>query len=416
MNLRSYALVTASYWGFTLTDGALRMLVLLHFHALGFSPLQLSYLFLLYEACGILTNLFGGWIGSRTGLKRTLFAGLCLQILALVQLSLLQEGWGRWVSIIYVMAAQALSGIAKDLTKMSAKSTVKFLARDKAGVENHSRLFTWVAVLTGSKNTLKGLGFFLGALLLSQLGFQWALWSMASALVLVLVTGLVGLREDIGKAREPVRFTHLFSKSREINRLSAARLFLFGSRDAWFVVGLPVFLKEVLGWSFSGIGAFMAAWVIGYGLVQAAAPRLLRRSGSLAGGLRATRTWMAILLLVSLGLASTVQWLAYPVLSVLVGLVLFGFVFALNSSVHSYLILAYTDEDQVAVNVGFYYMANACGRLLGTLASGSAYLNGGLVLCLWVSCGMVGIAFLVSLLLPRVNGQVQGIPARAFDA
>ena len=79
MDIRNYALVTASYWGFTLTDGALRMLVLLHFHQLGYTPVNLAFLFLLYEFFGILTNLFGGWIGSRFGLRLTLFAGLAIK-------------------------------------------------------------------------------------------------------------------------------------------------------------------------------------------------------------------------------------------------------------------------------------------------------------------------------------------------
>ncbi|MFT5499118.1 MAG: putative MFS family arabinose efflux permease, partial [Kiritimatiellia bacterium] len=306
-----------------------------------------------------------------------------------------------WIAIAYVMSSQALSGIAKDLTKMSAKSAVKFLARDASGEENQSRLFKWVALLTGSKNALKGIGFFVGGLLLGLVGFQGALWLMAGSLVIILLLALIGLREDIGKAKQKVKFTHLFSKSREINLLSAARLFLFGSRDAWFVVGLPVFLKEVLDWSFSGVGAFMAAWVIGYGLVQAGAPRLLGQSGSLSRGIGASRIWVGILLLVSIGLASMVQWSAYLELSVLIGLLLFGIVFALNSSVHSYLILAFTNEDQVAVDVGFYYMANAWGRLIGTLVSGWAYLAGGLVLCLWAAAGMIGLAALFTLFLPR---------------
>src|SRR3546814_16323600 len=65
--LAAYIAVTAAYWAFMLTDGALRMLVLLHFHTLGFSAIQLAYLFLLYEFMGVVTNLSAGWIAARFG-------------------------------------------------------------------------------------------------------------------------------------------------------------------------------------------------------------------------------------------------------------------------------------------------------------------------------------------------------------
>ncbi len=274
MDLRNYVLVTASYWGFTLTDGALRMLVLLHFHKLGYTPVNLAFLFLLYEFFGILTNLFGGWIGSRFGLRLTLFAGLAIQVVALVMLSFVSTDWVAWLSVAYVMTAQALSGIAKDLTKMSSKSAIKLLVPEG----NDSALFKWVAILTGSKNALKGLGFLVGGVLLSWLGFAGALWAMAGTLGLVLTGSMLSLKQDMGKSKAKVKFKQLFSKSREINMLSLARFFLFGSRDVWFVVGLPIFLYDSLGWSFSGVGGFMAAWVIGYGFIQAIAPRFLSRN------------------------------------------------------------------------------------------------------------------------------------------
>lgn len=280
MDLRNYGIVTASYWGFTLTDGALRMLVLLHFHTLGYSPVQLAFLFLLYEGCGMVSNLLGGWIGSRLGLKVTLFAGLAIQIVALLMLSFLQPDWAVAMSVGYVMGAQALSGIAKDLTKMSSKSAVKLLVPAGAGADG---LFQWVAILTGSKNALKGAGFLFGGILLGWLGFERSLWAMAGALTLILMVGFLWLQGDLGKSTKKVTFTQLFSKSREINILSAARFFLFGSRDLWFVVGLPIFLKDVLGWSFAGVGAFLACWVIGYGMVQALAPQIVRRGGPANG-------------------------------------------------------------------------------------------------------------------------------------
>ena len=397
MERRSYTIVTASYWGFTLTDGALRMLVLLHFHSLGYSSVQLAFLFLLYEACGVVTNLLGGWIGSRFGLKLTLFSGLATQVVALLALSLVQPGWLEALSVAYVMAAQALSGVAKDLTKMSSKSAVKLLipALESREAENRA-LFKWVAVLTGSKNALKGVGFLLGGVLLGWVGFQWTLWMMAGALFVVLLSGILTMRQDLGRSKAKVKFKQLFSKSREVNYLSFARFFLFGSRDIWFVVGLPVFLKETLNWSFAAVGSFMAAWVIGYGLIQAGAPALLRH-----GGAGSALRWAGILAAVTGFLALAVELEFHLGIVVLAGLALFGMVFAVNSAIHSYLILAYTDSDDVALNVGFYYMANAGGRLIGTLLSGVIYLFHGLSGCLWVSTGFVVVATALTGLLPR---------------
>ncbi len=396
--LRNYSLVTVAYWGFTLTDGALRMLVLLHFHALGYSALQIAMLFLLYELCGVVTNLVGGWVGSQFGLKITLFAGLALQVVALTTLAGLQPDWPLSLSVAYVMGAQALSGIAKDLTKMSSKSAIKvLLPKGEEGA-----LFKWVSLLTGSKNALKGAGFFLGGVLLSWLGFRAALLAMAAALTLVLFAAVLALPRGMGRARSTVKFSRLLAKDRNINLLSAARLFLFGSRDVWFVVGLPIFLAANLGWSHTQVGGFLALWVIGYGGVQALAPNLLRRG--LAGGTPQGGTAAAGAFALA-GLTALIAWgvqaTASPLLTVVVGLALFGLVFAINSSVHSYLILTYTKTDQVALDVGFYYMANAAGRLLGTLLSGLLFQLGGLPSCLWVSMVLVFTAGLLSLALPR---------------
>ncbi|MBT8037697.1 MAG: organoarsenical effux MFS transporter ArsJ [Verrucomicrobiae bacterium] len=390
MNIKSYAAVTASYWGFTLTDGALRMLVLLHFHTLGYSPVSLAFLFLLYEFCGVLTNLLGGWIGSRVGLKSTLFAGLTLQVVALLMLSLMDPSWAAAWSVTYVMTSQALSGIAKDLTKMSSKSAVKLLV-------HQGTLFRWVALLTGSKNALKGVGFLLGGLLLSWLSFSQALWCMAGALGMVLMAAVVFLKQDMGKSKRKVKFTQLFSKSREINWLSAARFFLFASRDVWFVVALPVFLKSSLDWSFNQVGALMAAWVVGYGIVQASAPKFIQAKHPGSSALR----WVGLLTLTTTALAAAVQIELYPIVSLLTGLAIFGVIFAVNSAVHSYLILSFTSHDDVAINVGFYYMANAWGRLVGTLLSGVMFLVGGLPACLWTSAGMLVAAGLCTLPLRR---------------
>ncbi len=393
MRLRNYALVTAGYWVFTVTDGALRMLVLLHFNELGYSPVAIAFLFLAYEFMGILTNLLGGWVGARRGLNRTLVAGLGLQVVALLALSVESPGWPTWLSVAFVMGMQALSGVAKDLTKMSSKSAVKTVAGDGS-------LFKLVAVLTGSKNALKGVGFFVGAALLGAIGYDGALWAMAGALVVTVVGLLVFLNEDIGKSKRKPPLRSVLSKSTAINRLSAARFFLFGSRDIWFVVAVPVFLADVLGWSHEGVGGFLAVWVIGYGIVQSAAPRLIAPGGRAVDEVRAARRWALVLGAVSAAIAGLVALDLAVTAAVVGGLVVFGVVFAMNSSLHSFLVLAYADDDDVALDVGFYYSANAAGRLVGTLLSGLLYLWGDLTAALLGSAAFVAVTWLLTLRLP----------------
>lgn len=393
MRLRNYALVTGGYWAFTLTDGALRMLVLLHFNQLGYSPVAIAFLFLAYELMGVVTNLLGGWAGARWGLNRTLVAGLGLQIAALAALTAEQPTWARWLSVAYVMALQALSGVAKDLTKMSSKSAVKTVAGDGS-------LFRLVAILTGSKNALKGVGFFLGSVLLAGLGYDGALLAMAGALAVAVVLLLALLNEEIGKAKRKPALRSVLSKSSAINRLSAARFFLFGSRDIWFVVALPVFLADRLGWSNQGVGGFLAAWVIGYGMVQSAAPRLLAGRGGRADEAQAARLWALVLAGVSAAIATLVALDVEPAAVIVGGLLIFGVVFAVNSSLHSYLVLAYASDDEVALDVGFYYSANAAGRLVGTLLSGVLFLWGRLPAALWGSTAFVALTWLLTLRLP----------------
>ncbi|HEX5755097.1 MAG TPA: organoarsenical effux MFS transporter ArsJ [Arenimonas sp.] len=396
VEVRQYLIITGNYWAFTLTDGALRMLVVLHFHQLGFTPLQVAALFLFYEIFGVVTNLVGGWLGARIGLNRTMNIGLGLQIAALLMLAVPAAA----LTVPWVMAAQALSGIAKDLNKMSAKSSVKLLLPADA----QGALYRWVAWLTGSKNALKGVGFFLGAALLVWLGFSGAVLAMAAALSLVWIASLLLLTRDLGKAKAKPKFRELLSKSRAINILSSARLFLFGARDVWFVVALPVFLSEVLGWSFWWIGGFMALWVIGYGVVQAMAPRITgRQRGHVPDG-RHAAAWASALAILPAAMALLLGS-SLDAASVLVtGLLLFGALFAVNSSLHSFLIVAYASEDGVSLDVGFYYMANAMGRLLGTLLSGWVYQQYGLAACLWVSTAFIAIAAVIALALPRHHG------------
>ncbi|MGC8801015.1 MAG: MFS transporter [Chloroflexus aggregans] len=406
---RNYLLVTVAYWADTLTDGAIRMLVLFYFAQLGYSPFAVASLFLFYEIFGVITNLFGGYLGARFGLKITLFAGLTVQLVAL---SMLAFAPPSLLVVPYVMAAQALSGIAKDLTKMSSKSAVKLVAGEGEG-----QLYRWVSVLTGSKNAIKGLGFFVGALLLTLFGFQTALLLLA-ALVLVALIGAVGaISGDLGSTDKKAKFKQMFSPNRAVNLLAAARIFLFGARDVWFVVGLPVFFITVLGWDFWLAGGFMAAWTIGYGFIQASTPALIRRRVTDARAPDGrTAMWLAFALAAfpaAIALALGVGFA--PTAAVVIGLLAFGVIFALNSAVHSYLILAYADDTKVAMNVGFYYMANALGRLVGTVLSGALYqwgmqngLYGGLIACLWASAGFVLMAGLLSIRLPAPVRVVTG--------
>jgi predicted MFS family arabinose efflux permease len=392
--VRRYLLVTGNYWAFTLTDGALRMLVVLHFHQLGYSPLQIAMLFLFYEVFGVVTNLVGGWLGARIGLERTMQIGLALQVVALSMLLVPAP----WLTVAWVMAAQALSGIAKDLNKMSAKSSIKLLVADA----RQGALYRWVAALTGSKNALKGVGFFLGGALLTLFGFRASVAAMAAVLLLVWVAGLFLLRGSLGRASARPKFRDLLSKSAAINRLSAARMFLFGARDVWFVVALPVYLSTTLGWDFWQVGGFMAAWLVGYGVVQALAPALTgARDARMPGG-GAAAAWGLALAVVPLAMAAMLA-AGIDAQRVLVGgLALFGLVFAVNSSLHSYLVVGHAARDGVSLDVGFYYMANAMGRLLGTVLSGWVFQAAGLVACLAISGAFVVLAALVVRALPPV--------------
>ncbi len=389
--LRQYFIVTGNYWAFTLTDGALRMLVVLYFHQLGYSALEVAMLFLFYEFFGVVTNLFGGWLGARWGLNRTMNIGLGLQVVALAMLLVPSA----WLSVLWVMAAQALSGIAKDLNKMSAKSTIKLLVPE----QQQGQLYKWVALLTGSKNTLKGVGFFLGGLLLTVLGFQGAVFALAVMLLVVWVFSLVFLRNDAGVAKNKPKFKELVSKSPAINRLSAARFFLFGARDVWFVVALPVFLASQLNWDHWQVGSFLAAWVIGYGVVQGVTPRFT--GSAQTAPQRQAILWGALLCLSPLLLAMALWQQAPVAASLIVGLGIFGVLFAINSSLHSYLIVSYARADGVSLDVGFYYMANAAGRLLGTVLSGWLYQSFGLLVCLAVSTALLILSTLVISGLPQ---------------
>ena len=382
--LKQYLLITGNYWVFTLTDGALRMLVVLHFHHLGYSPLNIALLFLFYEVFGVITNLLGGWLGAILGLNRTMNIGLAIQIIALSML-LVEPSH---LTVAWVMIAQALSGIAKDLNKMSAKSAIKLLIPSHA----QTSLYKWVAILTGSKNTLKGIGFFLGGLLLNLVGFHDAILLMVIALVLTWVISLIALKKELGKTRFKPAFNTLFSKEPVINYLSAARLFLFSARDVWFVVALPVFLSTQLGYDFWKVGGLLACWVIGYGVIQAFAPTITGQHANK----QYLAKWAYGLFFIPALMALALHYFSQPAYILLIGLVLFGFLFAINSSLHSYLIVSHAQREGVSMDVGFYYMANAFGRLIGTLLSGWLYQLYGLESCLWVSSIFIAIAAIIS--------------------
>lgn len=395
--IKQYLVITGNYWAFTLTDGALRMLVVLYFHQLGYSPLNIAMLFLFYEIFGVITNLVGGWLGARLGLNKTMNIGLAIQIIALGMLAVPAE----MLTVIYVMAAQALSGIAKDLNKMSAKSSIKLLVPEGA----EGKLYQWVAILTGSKNALKGVGFFLGGLLLTLLEFKGAIILMASLLAIVWVFSLIALKDDLGKATNKPKFNDIFSKSSSINILSAARMFLFGARDVWFVVALPVFLAVTFNWDHWWVGGFMASWVIGYGIVQSVAPYFTgKKQGKVPTG-RSAFLWASYLTLIPAVIALALHFNFHIQASIIIGLLIFGVVFAINSSLHSYLIVSYAGSDGVSLDVGFYYMANAMGRLIGTVLSGWVYQNYGLEACLWISSIFVAMATLLSLKLTKIQSK-----------
>ncbi|WP_018692574.1 organoarsenical effux MFS transporter ArsJ [Algicola sagamiensis] len=390
---KQYLLVTGNYWAFTVTDGALRMLIVLYFFQLGYSPLTIASLFLFYEFFGVVTNLVGGWLAAKFGLNRTMNFGLCLQIIALSMLALPTE----YLTVPFVMFAQSLSGVAKDLNKVSAKSSIKLLLNTK----QECRVFKMVAILTGSKNALKGIGFFIGGLLLSAVGFQYSLMILSGFIACIFIGSSFLLTEEIGTAKEKVKFREMFSKSDNVNTLSAARLFLFGARDVWFVVALPVFLGSQFGWDHWQVGAFLACWIISYGFFQSIAPRLTGAEDDEPIGRRSAVHWCVLLTLVTAVTATLLHFNIAPQYSILIGLMVYCVVFAVNSSMHSYLIVSYAKDDGVSTDIGFYYMANAMGRLIGTVLSGWLFQMQGLTMCLLTSVIFLVFTTAISLNLPE---------------
>ena len=261
----------------------------------------------------------------------------------------------------------------------------------------------------GSKNAVKGLGFLIGALLLGRYGFEMAVIGMALVLSVVLAAVLIFMPSGLPRGMKGAKFTEVWSKDRRINQLSAARLFLFGARDVWFVVGIPVYFYAVLSdgsgagdrAAFFAIGSFMAVWIMLYGAVQACAPMIVRAKGRpLAEIMTRACRWVAALTMVPAALSMLVafaqghpSWLTFALVA---GLLIFGFVFAVNSALHSYLILALTGPERVTFDVGFYYMANAAGRLCGTVLSGLSYQLGGLSACLATAAVFCGLSWVMA--------------------
>lgn len=379
----NFMFITFAYWFFMLSDGALRMIVLLHFHSIGFLPLQLAYLFLLYELFGMITNLTAGWIAKKIGLNIILYFGLILQIISLISLTQIDKSWSVSTTVIVIMFIQGISGIAKDLTKMSAKSSVKLLAP-----QENQKLFKWVALLTGSKNAVKGLGFLVGALLLTFFNFYFSLIIMSVILTVIFIMTFFFLPNNLLIVNKNIRFKEIFSNNKNVNYLSLGRVFLFGARDVWLVIGLPVFFYSILSngtqdenqKAFFIIGSFMAIWTIFYGFIQSITPKILSETKALYSQ---AKVWANILIIIPIILIIlNINFNESKLVITIVLLFVFGFVFAINSSIHSFLILKFTDKNRVTLDVGFYYMSNAFGRLIGTLLSGLSFEYGGFSLCL----------------------------------
>jgi len=376
-----YLLVTLSYLAFTLTDGAMRMLVLLHLHAQGETAWGLALILLPYEAAGVFTNLLSGFLGARFGLKPILTVGLLLQAGACL---LLAADPAR-LSITYVALTQILSGVAKDFVKNSAKSYVKALQPENQG----ARLFRWVAWMTGSKNAMKGVGFFAGGALLGWVGFSGTNLGLGGALIAASAFSAVTLPSIKGRANARLRGVVLHDTS--VLWLSGARLFLFGSRDTWFAVALPLFLASA-GWPSITVGAVLAGWVVCYGAVQAFTPSLTRASNTRAASASTARWTLSLLL--PLAPAALALWFLPNIAStatVLLAVSIYGVFFAVTSSLHSWLIVAAHDGEKLPERVGFYYAANAAGRLVGTACSGALFSafpspERGMAACIGASC------------------------------
>ncbi|KAG1676174.1 hypothetical protein FOA52_005015 [Chlamydomonas sp. UWO 241] len=391
--LKPFCIISLSYLLFTTTDGAIRMIVLLHAYNNGFTAMEVAIMFTLYELAGVITNLVAGVAGAKWGIKYTLMTGLTIQIAGIAMLFAWQKSWGlpgqKYKAIIFVTCSQMLCGIAKDLTKLGGKTVTKLITPD----EKQTRLFKLVSFITGMKNSMKGLGYFIGSAAVA-FNYYFALGLLIFLILLAYPWACFGLSNQLGRTRkENLTLAVIFRQSYNVNVLSISRFFLFGSRDLWFEVPLPFFLRDKavgLGWSSTLTGLVLALFIIIYGQFQAWSPQLiLSPLRQMPANKYTALLWCALLVGVPLYLGGTIQGsdiffdhdINGMIGVLMAGLALFCFIFAVNSSVHSYLIVRYAEGDKVAMNVGFYYMANAMGRLVGTLVSGAlySYVGGGII-------------------------------------
>jgi len=231
--LRPFVIISITYLLFTVTDGAIRMIVLLHAYSKSFSALQVAVMFTLYELAGVFTNLAAGMMGARWGIRFTLIVGLCLQIFSYGLLFGWNDDWSQRTAIIYVTIAQMFAGIAKDLTKLGGKTVTKLVTPEG----RHTRLFRLVSLLTGWKNSLKGVGYFRGSALL-EVSYDAALGFMIGLIVIAMPFAIFGLDKNLGTAKKKnASLKEIFVLDNfNLNVLSLARLFLFASRDFWFEV------------------------------------------------------------------------------------------------------------------------------------------------------------------------------------
>ncbi|CAM9497833.1 unnamed protein product [Ascophyllum nodosum] len=434
--MRNLYTAALSYNGYTITDGALRLIVLLHAADLGFNAIEIAFMFSLYEVAGVFTNLFGGVAGSKFGLQCTLMTSLILQIVCLSALTQTERivgslseatsGSARYMeATLYITAWQTLAGVAKDFMKLTGKATPKLVTKEGA----EGRLFQLVAWLTGMKNALKGFGSAMGALLVSQIGWINSLWILVGFLFLFLPLGVLGMDRDLGVSQaKKIDWKGVFNKGRNVNTLSFARFFLFASRDAWFEIGLPLFLRLELGWRGEVVGLVLAGYIIIYGNLQAMTTKLYKKSDGSAGqptGISAFM-WAGYCSVVPL-VTGIVAYFTHirakndiaTAIVLIVGTIVFAAIFAVNSSVHSYLIVSYSNKDKVAMDLGFYYMANAMGRLVGIVIGGFlyhyTYIDFGLSMCLIVACPFLVVASAVAYMLPRTAKTTSGTPAIAEE-
>lgn len=416
--LRPFVIISSSYLLFTITDGAIRMIVLLHAYNKSFSALEVSIMFSLYELAGVFTNLAAGLMGAKWGIKFTLIIGLSLQLLSYGLMFGWQDSWTKSEAIIYVTVAQMFAGIAKDLTKLGGKTVTKLVTPD----EKETQLFKLVSFITGWKNSLKGVGYFAGAALL-QVSYVLALSVMMALVLIAMPWAICGLDRSLGTAKKKnATWKDAFKMdNQKLNLLSAARLFLFASRDFWFEVPLPFFLRAPaceglgtetcfqssdcsqgaicgssgyceninpgggcggLGLERVVVGAILGGYIILYGQVQSLTPQLVTGPLRQSPPNKLTEVFWGLINCVPTLIMAVAMMLAPSFVNAdademtiwfAVNVVAFAVIFAINSSIHSFLVVNYAAKDKVAVSVGFYYMSNACGRLMGTIGSGVLY-------------------------------------------